>query len=139
MQTLVDKKVRNSFELDPRKFRLSDRWRSAIARASQSVARELGLPIELLEARPYKLLVYDAQLNEFLSDATSEVGRIAAREDARRHLIRVQRIEQAIRPSRIRASLSAWANLRRNIATSSACEEWKGCQTQSEARCAYPE
>ncbi len=58
-QTLVNKKVRNTFELDPKKFRLSDAWNSAIADAMRPVAEQLGLPAEQLEARLYKLLVYE--------------------------------------------------------------------------------
>src|SRR5260370_26904129 len=33
-QTLVDRKVRNTFELDPKKFRLSQEWNSSIADAT---------------------------------------------------------------------------------------------------------
>lgn len=58
-QTLVNKKVRNTLELDPKKFSLSDKWNSAIARATQLAAEQLGLPAEQLEARLYKLLVYE--------------------------------------------------------------------------------
>lgn len=58
-QTLVDKKVRNTFELDPKKFRLSQEWSSAVARAAQLAAEQLGLPSEQIEARLYKLLVYE--------------------------------------------------------------------------------
>jgi len=58
-QTLVNKKVRNTFELDPKKFRLSDAWNMAIADAMSPVAELLGLPAERLEARLYKLLVYE--------------------------------------------------------------------------------
>jgi hypothetical protein len=58
-QTLVDKQVRNTFELDPKKFRLSDAWNAAIADAMRPVAELLGLPAEQLEARLYKLLVYE--------------------------------------------------------------------------------
>lgn len=57
-RTLVNKSVRNTFELDPRGFRLSDAWNAAIAEAMQPIARQLGLPAEQLEARLYKLLVY---------------------------------------------------------------------------------
>ncbi len=32
-QTLVNKNVRNTFELDPKKFRVSDAWNAAIAKA----------------------------------------------------------------------------------------------------------
>src|SRR5437016_5801151 len=58
-QTLVDKKVRNTFELDPKKFRLSQEWTSAVADATQLAATQLGLPSEQVEARLYKLLVYE--------------------------------------------------------------------------------
>ncbi|HJT34204.1 MAG TPA: 2OG-Fe(II) oxygenase [Pirellulales bacterium] len=57
-RTLVDKRVRNTFELDPGKFRLSDEWNAAIAGATQLAAEQLGLPAEQVEARLYKLLVY---------------------------------------------------------------------------------
>jgi hypothetical protein len=57
--TLVDTKVRNTFELDPKKFHLSDVWNSAIDNAMLHVAEQLGLPAEQLEARLYKLLVYE--------------------------------------------------------------------------------
>jgi hypothetical protein len=58
-QTLVNTQVRKTFELDPAKFRLSDEWNSAVARATQHVAQQLGLPSEQLEAKLYKLLVYE--------------------------------------------------------------------------------
>jgi hypothetical protein len=58
-RTLVDKSVRNTFELDPKKFRLSGEWSSSIAGATQLAAAQLGLPSERLEARLYKLLVYE--------------------------------------------------------------------------------
>src|SRR6266536_5865980 len=58
-QTLVDRKVRNTFELDPKKFRLSQEWNSAVARAAHLAAEQLGLPAEQVEVRPYKLLVYE--------------------------------------------------------------------------------
>src|SRR6266567_3823627 len=57
-ETLVDTKVRNTFELDPQKFRLSQEWNAAVARAAHLAAEQLGLPGEQVEARPYKLLVY---------------------------------------------------------------------------------
>ena len=37
-KTLVNTKVRNTFELDPEKFRLGDDWNAAIASTMQSVA-----------------------------------------------------------------------------------------------------
>ena len=58
-QTLVDRQVRNTFELDPNKFRLGQEWNSAVARAAQLAAEQLGLPAEQIEARLYKLLVYE--------------------------------------------------------------------------------
>jgi hypothetical protein len=56
-QTLVDRNVRNTFELDPKKFRLSQEWNSAIAGATQTAAQQLGLPTEQVEAKLYKLLL----------------------------------------------------------------------------------
>src|SRR5205809_327466 len=50
-QTLVDRKVRNTFELDPKKFRLSQEWNAAVAGAAQLAARQLGLPADHVEAR----------------------------------------------------------------------------------------
>ena len=41
-QTLVDKKVRDTLELDPKKFRLSQEWNAAVARAAQLAAEQLG-------------------------------------------------------------------------------------------------
>ena len=58
-ETLVDTRVRKTFELDPQKFRLSDAWNSAIADATGTVADALGLPPDRLEAKLYKLLVYE--------------------------------------------------------------------------------
>jgi hypothetical protein len=58
-ETLVNKTVRNTYELDPKKFRLSDAWNVAIADALRPVAEQLGLPADQLEARLYKLLVYE--------------------------------------------------------------------------------
>jgi hypothetical protein len=58
-QTLVDRNVRNTFELDPKEFRLSQEWSAAVAGATQHAAQQLGLPAERVEARLYKLLVYE--------------------------------------------------------------------------------
>ncbi len=58
-ETLIDARVRKTFELDPQKFRLGDEWNSAIAGATRTVADSLGLPAERLEATLYKLLVYE--------------------------------------------------------------------------------
>ncbi|REJ76643.1 MAG: 2OG-Fe(II) oxygenase [Planctomycetota bacterium] len=57
-RTLVNKKVRNTFELDPKKFQLGEAWNSAIADAMPTVAQQLGLPADQLESRLYKLLIY---------------------------------------------------------------------------------
>jgi hypothetical protein len=58
-RTLVNRKVRNTFELDPKKFRLSDDWSSAVAGAARLAAEQLDLPAEEVEAKLYKLLVYE--------------------------------------------------------------------------------
>jgi len=58
-QTLVDTKVRKTFELDPQRFRLSEAWNAAVANVLESVAQRLGLPTDRLESKLYKLLVYD--------------------------------------------------------------------------------
>jgi hypothetical protein len=58
-ETLLDTKVRKTFELGPKKFRLSREWSSAVAHAARLAAEQLGLPAERVETRLYKLLVYD--------------------------------------------------------------------------------
>lgn len=58
-ETLVNKKVRNTLELDPKKFALSDAWQAAIGGVTRLVAEQLGLPADQLEARVYKLLLYE--------------------------------------------------------------------------------
>ncbi len=58
-QTLVNTKVRNTFELDPKEFHLGDEWNAATADVTQTVAKQLGLPADQLEGRLYKLLVYE--------------------------------------------------------------------------------
>src|SRR5438552_12304087 len=40
-QTLVDRKVRNTFELDPKQFRLGQEWNAAVDRTAQLVAEQL--------------------------------------------------------------------------------------------------
>ncbi|MFB3107713.1 MAG: hypothetical protein ACE1ZA_22690, partial [Pseudomonadales bacterium] len=47
-RTLVDRKVRNSYELSPSKFRLSDDWNQSIDEATRQVATQLGLPEDRL-------------------------------------------------------------------------------------------
>ncbi len=58
-QTIVDKNVRNTYELDPASFRLSPAWNAAIGDLLPPIAEQLGLPANQLEARLYKLLAYD--------------------------------------------------------------------------------
>lgn len=58
-QTLIDTQVRKTFELDPKNFHLGDAWNSAVADTTRAVAEQLGLPVDRLEARLYKLLVYE--------------------------------------------------------------------------------
>lgn len=57
-KTLVDTKVRKTFELSPDQFRVGDQWNSMVTDISASVATELGLPSDALQAELYKLLVY---------------------------------------------------------------------------------
>ena len=57
-KTLVDTKVRKTFELSPDRFRVSDQWNSKVADVIATVASELGLPPDELQAELYKLLVY---------------------------------------------------------------------------------
>ena len=58
-QTLVDTTVRNTHELNPDQFRVSAAWDAAMTDVVRSVADELGLPPDQLEARLYKLLIYE--------------------------------------------------------------------------------
>jgi hypothetical protein len=58
-ETRVDTRVRKTFELDPQKFYVSSPWNSAIADATRTITNSLGLPADRLEARLYKLLVYE--------------------------------------------------------------------------------
>ena len=58
-RTLVDKHVRNTLELDPRQFQLGTAWDDAIRTTTAHVAEQLGLPASQLQAKLYKLLVYE--------------------------------------------------------------------------------
>ncbi|MFT5524213.1 MAG: hypothetical protein ACI9HK_002164 [Pirellulaceae bacterium] len=58
-KTLVNKKVRNSFELDAKLLDFSDAWNRAVEVATRSVAKQLGLPEDQLHSKPYKLLLYE--------------------------------------------------------------------------------
>jgi hypothetical protein len=77
-KTIVDRKVRNTFELDPKKFQLAEAWSRAIAGVTEQVAEKLGLPTDQLEAKLYKLLVYERG-GFFLPHRDSEkLGRMVA-------------------------------------------------------------
>lgn len=58
-KTLVDTDVRNSYELDPGEFQPGKAWNTAIVETTRRVASELGLPPDALEAKIYKLLIYE--------------------------------------------------------------------------------
>jgi hypothetical protein len=58
-RTLVNRGVRNTWELDPKKFHLADHWNAAVAGAARLAAEQLDLPADDVEARLYKLLVYE--------------------------------------------------------------------------------
>lgn len=58
-ETLVNTKVRNAFELTPKRFALTNpHWEQAIEQLLPSIAKSLGLPNARLKAQPYKLLIY---------------------------------------------------------------------------------
>lgn len=58
-KTLVNTKVRNTFELSPDQFTITNpEWVEAIQKALVTVATQLGLPPERLVPQLYKLLIY---------------------------------------------------------------------------------
>lgn len=57
-KTLVDTKVRRTFELSPDRFQISEEWNAQVATVVAEVAEKLGLPPGELHAELYKLLVY---------------------------------------------------------------------------------
>ena len=58
-KTLVDKKIRNAYQLDPDQFVLSNpAWEEAIRATTRTVAERLGLPADDLVPELYKLLLY---------------------------------------------------------------------------------
>jgi hypothetical protein len=60
-KTLVNKKVRDSIELSPKQFKLTNvDWDETIRATVRSAAEQLGLPADRLEPQLYKLLVYGA-------------------------------------------------------------------------------
>ncbi len=59
LQTLVDTTVRNTFELSPDQFTITNpEWIEAIQKAVVTIATRLGLPAERLVPQLYKLLIY---------------------------------------------------------------------------------
>ncbi len=60
IETVVDTKVRNVWELDPKQFELNNpHWENFIEQLVQTVQQELGLENHQLSAHLYKLLVYE--------------------------------------------------------------------------------
>ncbi len=57
-QTLVNQKVRKTLEVNPRQFSLGAKWETAVSSLMNTVATELGLPADRLDAKLYKLLIY---------------------------------------------------------------------------------
>lgn len=57
-RTIIDQSVRNSLEIKARKLTVSDELDQAVEEATQQAAIELGLPADRLQAKLYKLLVY---------------------------------------------------------------------------------
>jgi 2OG-Fe(II) oxygenase superfamily len=58
-KTLVDTKVRNTIEIDPSRFHLSHAWNEAIQEITKNASKQLGLDTDQLEAKIYKLLIYE--------------------------------------------------------------------------------
>ncbi len=59
-ETLVDTGVRDSWQIDACRIGLGGRaWTGTFATIMDAVAEGLGCPAERLEARPYKLLIYE--------------------------------------------------------------------------------
>jgi len=60
IETVVDTKVRNAWELDPKQFELTNpHWEAFIQELVKTVQQELGLENHQLSAHLYKLLVYE--------------------------------------------------------------------------------
>jgi hypothetical protein len=59
-ETIVDTSVRNTWELDPGQFRLTDpHWPTLVSELCQVIAKEAGLGDAEVHADLYKLLVYE--------------------------------------------------------------------------------
>lgn len=58
-ETLVDTKVRKTFEIDAAQIKLSAEWEKAIEEVVSRVASDLGLADQQLRAELYKLLLYE--------------------------------------------------------------------------------
>lgn len=59
-ETVLDTSVRDCWQIDSSAFQLGGQgWGGSYGKILKSVAEGLGCPLEQLEARPYKLLVYE--------------------------------------------------------------------------------
>ncbi|MFC1759719.1 2OG-Fe(II) oxygenase [Planctomycetota bacterium] len=58
-KTLVNTKVRNSFEVNAKLIEFSESWDKSVQETTRAIAEQLGLPAEQLQAKPYKLLLYE--------------------------------------------------------------------------------
>jgi hypothetical protein len=58
-ETVVDKKVRDTFQLDPDDFQINDpKWEDNLKHLVEKVATEIGCDDKYIEAKLYKLLIY---------------------------------------------------------------------------------
>lgn len=57
-KTLIDQSVRNSLEIKASKLTFAKPWDAAVQAIVQQAATELGLPADRVQAKPYKLLIY---------------------------------------------------------------------------------
>ncbi|KAK1829087.1 hypothetical protein QBC39DRAFT_311798, partial [Podospora conica] len=58
-ETIVDRSIRNTWELDPTQYQITDpAWERAVRRACRFVAKELGITAPIT-AEPYKMLIYE--------------------------------------------------------------------------------
>ena len=59
-ETILDTSVRDCWQIDASKFKVGGgRWKETFGSILDQVAEGLGLPRECIEAKPYKLLVYE--------------------------------------------------------------------------------
>lgn len=57
-KTIINQSVRNSLEIKASKLNISDELDQAVSTAARQAARALGLPEDRVQAKPYKLLIY---------------------------------------------------------------------------------